>query len=243
MPVTKRTRFEVLRRDENTCQYCGQKAPDVPLQIDHVIPVALGGSDSPSNLVTACRDCNSGKSSVPADAPLVETVSVRSAEWALASKNRMTHIESDIRAMETFEDEFLEKWEGFTYRQGVKDVHVPMPTDWRATLKGWWRIGVPKALIESAVDTVMSKSLEHHERFRYFCGVIWRTLDDYDQRYPEQTAEGRVYGPDEYEENAEISFRVGYDSGYLHGTRDARAASDERDILRRLIDGELAAVA
>lgn len=55
-------RFEVLRRDGFTCRYCGRKAPLVRLQIDHVTPWSLGGSDEPSNLVTACSECNAGKS-------------------------------------------------------------------------------------------------------------------------------------------------------------------------------------
>lgn len=54
-------RYSVYERDKSTCQYCGQKAPDVELQIDHVMPVALGGTNHIDNLLTACRDCNIGK--------------------------------------------------------------------------------------------------------------------------------------------------------------------------------------
>lgn len=63
MAVSKRLRYEVLRRDSHTCRYCGASAPDVLLRVDHVTPVALGGTDTPENLVTACDPCNSGKSS------------------------------------------------------------------------------------------------------------------------------------------------------------------------------------
>lgn len=56
-------RFDVLARDNYTCRYCGRKAPDVVLVIDHVVPFSAGGTDEPSNLVTACEECNSGKSS------------------------------------------------------------------------------------------------------------------------------------------------------------------------------------
>lgn len=54
-------RFEVLKRDGFTCQYCGAKAPDVQLEVDHIFPVALGGKDEIDNLITACRNCNQGK--------------------------------------------------------------------------------------------------------------------------------------------------------------------------------------
>lgn len=61
-PVPRRTRFAVLERDGFACQYCGAKAPDVVLHVDHVIPVSAGGKDHMDNLVTACEDCNIGKS-------------------------------------------------------------------------------------------------------------------------------------------------------------------------------------
>lgn len=60
--VSNSLRFDVFQRDEHTCQYCGRKAPEVELQADHLIPVARGGTDAFDNLVTSCRECNSGKS-------------------------------------------------------------------------------------------------------------------------------------------------------------------------------------
>lgn len=64
-PLSVRTRFEVFKRDNFTCRYCCRTTPDVVLEIDHVVPVVDGGSDDPMNLVTACWECNAGKSSVP----------------------------------------------------------------------------------------------------------------------------------------------------------------------------------
>lgn len=65
--ISKRDRFEVLKRDRFKCQYCGATAPDVLLHIDHIIPVAKGGDSSMTNLVTACQGCNAGKGAVPLD--------------------------------------------------------------------------------------------------------------------------------------------------------------------------------
>lgn len=59
--ISKSTRFEVFKRDAFTCQYCGSKAPDVVLEVDHIDPVANGGTNDILNLVTACRPCNAGK--------------------------------------------------------------------------------------------------------------------------------------------------------------------------------------
>lgn len=56
-----RRRFEVLKSFAFTCQYCGQKAPDVELVVEHVVPIAKGGGDTPDNWTCACQQCNSGK--------------------------------------------------------------------------------------------------------------------------------------------------------------------------------------
>jgi 5-methylcytosine-specific restriction endonuclease McrA len=61
--IKKQVRFEVFKRDKFTCQYCGKKAPDVVLNVDHIKPVANGGDNNIINLITSCFDCNNGKSS------------------------------------------------------------------------------------------------------------------------------------------------------------------------------------
>ena len=52
-------RAEVFRRDDYTCRYCGERGKR--LECDHVVPVSRGGSNDPSNLVTACFRCNRSK--------------------------------------------------------------------------------------------------------------------------------------------------------------------------------------
>jgi hypothetical protein len=61
-PLSKRLRFDIFKRDEFTCQYCGHSAPHVKLHVDHLVPVRSGGTNAPWNLVTACDGCNLGKS-------------------------------------------------------------------------------------------------------------------------------------------------------------------------------------
>jgi hypothetical protein len=55
-------RFLVFRRDSFTCQYCGRKAPSVPLHVDHIVPWSSGGRTDLANLRTSCDVCNLGKS-------------------------------------------------------------------------------------------------------------------------------------------------------------------------------------
>ena len=61
--MNSRTRFSVLARDNFTCIYCGRRPPDVALEVDHAISLSNNGDDSINNYVTACEDCNKGKSS------------------------------------------------------------------------------------------------------------------------------------------------------------------------------------
>lgn len=59
--ISKQLRFEVFKRDAFRCQYCGKSAPEVILEVDHIDPVANGGTNDIFNLITSCRDCNRGK--------------------------------------------------------------------------------------------------------------------------------------------------------------------------------------
>jgi hypothetical protein len=65
--ISKRIRFEVLKRDKFTCQYCGKKAPDVILEVDHVEPKSKGGYDGILNFITSCYECNRGKGDIQLD--------------------------------------------------------------------------------------------------------------------------------------------------------------------------------
>jgi HNH endonuclease len=65
--ISKTLRFEVFKRDSFKCQYCGAEAPNVLLHIDHIKPVAGGGTNELMNLITSCMPCNLGKRDVPLD--------------------------------------------------------------------------------------------------------------------------------------------------------------------------------
>lgn len=55
-------RFSILQRDGHRCVYCGRGSSTAELVVDHVIPISAGGADDASNMVTACFECNAGKS-------------------------------------------------------------------------------------------------------------------------------------------------------------------------------------
>lgn len=63
--LSSRLRFEILKRDNFRCVYCGASGADVELHIDHKTPRVVGGGNGHENLVTACSNCNHGKGGIP----------------------------------------------------------------------------------------------------------------------------------------------------------------------------------
>lgn len=63
-PINLRLRWKLLTKYNFTCQYCGRKAPQVVLEIDHKLPKSKGGQNKEQNLIIACKECNIGKSNI-----------------------------------------------------------------------------------------------------------------------------------------------------------------------------------
>ena len=66
------TRERVFARDGFRCVYCAGVSPSEQLSLDHVQPRMRGGDNSPGNLVTACKACNTRKGSLAAWAWLAD---------------------------------------------------------------------------------------------------------------------------------------------------------------------------
>ena len=60
-PITASLRHEVFKRDDYTCQECGNTRKETALEVDHIIPVSQGGTDEMDNLRTLCLRCNRDK--------------------------------------------------------------------------------------------------------------------------------------------------------------------------------------
>lgn len=115
MALSRRLRYEILRRDNHQCRYCGAAAPDAKLTVDHVIPVSLGGSDEPGNLVTACQQCNAGKAASNPDAPIVADVKDDAIRWARAIEVVSNARMADREARDWYVDRFEAAWTRWTY--------------------------------------------------------------------------------------------------------------------------------
>ena len=61
--VSDKLRQKIVEQAGNRCGYClgEQRYIFAPLEIDHLLPIAKGGTDDEENLWLACRLCNSYK--------------------------------------------------------------------------------------------------------------------------------------------------------------------------------------
>jgi len=65
--IPSATRRAVFQKFSYCCAYCGislhhyQNNEKVRLEIDHRVPLAMGGTDEYSNLILACKECNNKK--------------------------------------------------------------------------------------------------------------------------------------------------------------------------------------
>lgn len=108
-PIKLNVRYKVFERDGFACRYCGQKAPNVVLHVDHIHPVSRGGTDHIDNLCTACSACNSGKSSDPID-PVTQLIAEQRSDalsfWALHAilRHSASEFVADPDAIEAVQD-------------------------------------------------------------------------------------------------------------------------------------------
>jgi 5-methylcytosine-specific restriction endonuclease McrA len=57
----RKTRWWLDQINRGICHYCQKQFPASELTMDHVVPVARGGSSTKGNIVCACRSCNRDK--------------------------------------------------------------------------------------------------------------------------------------------------------------------------------------
>ncbi len=55
------TKHRLFVRDRQTCAYCANRFAETDLTVEHIVPVSRGGRHEWTNVVTACRSCNTRK--------------------------------------------------------------------------------------------------------------------------------------------------------------------------------------
>ncbi len=168
MAISTRTRFEVFKRDGFRCIYCGASPVERPLHVDHVEPISKGGTDDPANLVTACAECNLGKSSVPLrEKRLAPNIATEADQEHAEQIREYLKLQKKIaRARTKVADEFLAYWD-----ERLGGYHSQVPS----MVPGWLREFSLDRLME-AVGITSRKRKGLTQSLKYFCGILrnWR---------------------------------------------------------------------
>lgn len=187
--VPRRLRFEVLRRDDFTCRYCGASAPDVALEVDHVIPAVLGGGNLPSNLVTACEDCNRGKASTTADAPVVEDIDKTAELVERARRLAFERRQVELAKRQAFFDDFLAMWNE-TVRTHPEEHWGYYGGSWKQSLEKFMRNGLTEEDLfywaRYTADACPKKP------WNYFASLCWKEVGRREEEVRRLIEDGEV---------------------------------------------------
>jgi DNA-directed RNA polymerase subunit RPC12/RpoP len=169
--ISKKTRFEVFKRDGFVCQYCGATPPKIVLHVDHILPVKEGGKNNIDNLVTSCEPCNLGKG-----ATLLTSVPRSLRDKALEVQEREDQLKGyneilQARAMRIESD----AWDVAAALEGKEFVE----TFNRANLMSIKRFldRLPTAVVIDAAEQALAKfTYSSKKTFSYFCGICWARI-------------------------------------------------------------------
>ena len=179
MGISKKIRFEVFKRDGFACCYCGKTPPQAVLEVDHIEPKSKGGKDEINNLITACFDCNRGKSGIPLDKlpnTLTENLEILKEKEAQLKQHRkftkliQKRIDSDI---DTIQDVFKEYFGDLIFTDQFRN----------GTVKRFIE-NLPLHEIADAMHIAGSRKKDADGCIKYFCGICWNKIkaDDPDKK-------------------------------------------------------------
>lgn len=170
--LSKKLRFEIFKRDQFTCQYCGNHPPNVILECDHIQPHSKGGKDVESNLITSCFACNRGKSN-----SLLEQVLPSIDEKKIQANEKHEQLKAYQRLQRLIEKR-LNKDEDY-----ISDVYSMYFDDYvlnekfkRASLRGFIS-KLPLLEVEEAMHRACEKINDSERAIRYFCGICWNKIN------------------------------------------------------------------
>jgi len=163
-------RFNIFKRDEFTCQYCGAVPPKAVLHLDHIHPVSKGGDNSEDNLITACFECNMGKGAKLLD---------RKPESLKDKAARIAETEAQIAGYSKILAEKRER----IISQAWEVVHIfteesDIRADWFRSIKMFIeKLGIIETM--ESMEIAVSAKYNSHEntQFKYFCGVCWKKIN------------------------------------------------------------------
>jgi len=176
-PISVRTRFEIFKRDDFQCRYCGQRSPEVVLEIDHIVPRVEGGTNDVLNLITSCWDCNRGKGGVPlanvmtSEDPHDKAIEMMERRRQLDEYNAILEIENTKREEEM--------WEVACFWNDIRCIapdangfHTALKKDlsWIKNTLKW----CPKQKIKEFMELSIGRGMKRDMRYVVVCCRTWR---------------------------------------------------------------------
>jgi|LakMenEpi09Nov12_1017454.scaffolds.fasta_scaffold00415_3 tetratricopeptide (TPR) repeat protein len=154
--ISSSIRFDIFQRDNHTCQYCGRTPPEVKLVVDHLIPVAQGGTDVFENLATSCEECNSGKS-----AKLIKdfTGGFNKEEWSKHIRAKRLQILKERREKL---DEIMQHWASSLKKRSLSQKDNTAIEHFIERYEPDW--------IKAAIDIAVRKEIQDY--VKYTAGIL-----------------------------------------------------------------------
>lgn len=168
-PISTRTRFEVFKRDNFTCQYCGATPPTVILHIDHIVPVSKGGTNAKSNLVTSCNKCNLGKSNIS-----LSNVPQSLADQAAEIKEREKQLKAYRKIIQDHEDRINRDAWGVVHSLYGESCNQ-IAKSYLSSIKRFLEL-LPLHEVIDAAEISFERVYAKTSRFTYFCAICWRKI-------------------------------------------------------------------
>ncbi|MDD5765803.1 MAG: HNH endonuclease [Candidatus Marinimicrobia bacterium] len=177
MAISKKIRFEVFKRDGFQCAYCGRKPPAVILECDHINPKSKGGSNDINNLITACFDCNRGKSN-----NLLTNAPIKMSENIKIMKEKQEQFDEYCKFLKIVEKKVNSRIdEVVKFYESLNNEHKLTFTDTfkQITLRKFVK-ALPVSEIKEAMVITHTKlgcaTLNNDRWGKYFCGICWTKI-------------------------------------------------------------------
>ena len=161
--ISKKLRFDVFKRDGLVCAYCGATPPTVLLQVDHIHPVAKGGTNEIDNLITSCQPCNIGKGAKTLDS-IPQSLAEKSKEIA-EKEAQILGYQEIIRGKKARLEE-----ESFEIADILQSEWIPNKKDFLSITNFIEKLGFFE-VVEAAEIASAKFSYSLNRSFKYFCGI------------------------------------------------------------------------
>lgn len=169
--ISQKLRFEIFKRDNFTCQYCSAKPPKVALEIDHLVPVCKKGTNHIDNLITACFDCNRGKSgneltSIPltiiekSELKKIALKQYKDYQKLLLEEKKQIEIEID-----NIESVYNSIFTNYTFTESF-----------RLSVKKFIKLLDFETVYESMENACSKIFYDESKVLSYFCGICWNKI-------------------------------------------------------------------